>query len=223
GMLVEVAMVGGALNLAAEQVIENSAYGALLERRGNRGPVSAPQGLYLAADVDAAGKQDRWVAIAVETDAQWQALREVVGVPAWAADPALDSIGGRRAAHDTIDRELASWCATLDADAIVSGLWSAGVPVAKVIMPHEQKDLPQIVSRRFFEPLRHPVTGEYLQTGYPVRFSSGPERLQRAPAPCLGQHNREILVDLLGVSEAELAELEASGVIGNRVGGGTAW
>ena len=71
GVLVEAAMVDAALNVAAEQVVEHSAYGALLERDGNRGPTAAPQNLYLTADTDDAGERDAWVAIAVATDDQW--------------------------------------------------------------------------------------------------------------------------------------------------------
>ena len=55
GVLVEAAMVDAALNVAAEQIVEHSAYGALLERDGNRGPTAAPQNLYLTADADDAG------------------------------------------------------------------------------------------------------------------------------------------------------------------------
>ena len=61
-------MVDAALNVAAEQIVEHSAYGALLERDGNRGPTAAPQNLYLTADADDAGERDAWVAIAVATD-----------------------------------------------------------------------------------------------------------------------------------------------------------
>src|SRR6185312_7261787 len=61
--LVEAAMVDAALNVAAEQVIEHSAYGALIERSGNRGPYAAPQNVYQAAGPDEDGRDDSWVAI----------------------------------------------------------------------------------------------------------------------------------------------------------------
>ena len=84
GRLIEVPMVGGALNVCAEQVIEHSAYGQLLSRAGNRGPAAAPQGCYAAADDDPDLEQHRWVAIAVATDEQWDALRVALGDPPWA-------------------------------------------------------------------------------------------------------------------------------------------
>ena len=74
GVLVEAAMVDAALSISAEQIIEYSAYGALLQRTGNRGPTAAPQNLYRCADIDEFGRLDSWVAIAVATDEQWERL-----------------------------------------------------------------------------------------------------------------------------------------------------
>ncbi|MBB5915485.1 crotonobetainyl-CoA:carnitine CoA-transferase CaiB-like acyl-CoA transferase [Nocardia transvalensis] len=213
GALVEAAMVDAALNVAAEQVIEYSAYGALLERDGNRGPEAAPQNLYRAAGTDEFGREDRWVAIAVATDTQWRKLREVLDEPFWAMTPELRSAEGRRLHHDLIDEHLAVWCATRTPDEIVQTLWDAGVPVAEVMQPHRQADLPQLQSRGFFEPVDHPVAATARHSTVPARFSAGPHSFHRTPAPLLGQHNREILTGL-GLTEPEISELEAEGVIG---------
>ena len=111
GVLVEAAMVDAAINVAAEQVIEYSAYGALLERDGNRGPTAAPQNLYRTNEIDEFGRADCWVAVAVATDEQWAGLcaRRSDGQD-WAIDPALSTAAGRRARHDAIDEHLAAWC-----------------------------------------------------------------------------------------------------------------
>jgi crotonobetainyl-CoA:carnitine CoA-transferase CaiB-like acyl-CoA transferase len=216
GMFIETPMVGSALNIAAEQVIEHSAYGCLLQRTGNRGPAAAPQNLYLSADTDEHGQRDRWVAIAVCSDAQWVALRGVLGDPAWAGEERLATAAGRRSAHDRIDAELAAWCATRSASEVSESLCAAEVPAAAVVFPYETRLNPQLQARRFFEPLVHPVTGPVLHEGYPVRFSGGPARFHRSPAPRLGEHNREILSSLLSMTETEIAALEADGVIGTR-------
>ena len=121
-------MADAALNIAAEQVIEHSAYGALLQRAGNRGPGAAPQNIYRCADIDEFGRADSWVAIAVTTDEQWTALRTALGNPAWATDPVLSTHAGRQAQHDLLDEHLESWCATRGGDEIVEALWPAGVP-----------------------------------------------------------------------------------------------
>ncbi len=220
GMLVEAAMVDAALNVAAEQVIEFSAYGALLQRDGNRGPVAAPQNLYLSADTDEFGRTDSWVAIAVASGAQWTALRAALGEPAWAADPMLDTASGRREAHDRIDDHLGEWCRRRSADEIVTRLWDAGVPVAKVMQPHRQTELPPLVARQFFQAVEHPVNGVVAHSTLPIRFSSGPQRLRLRHAPLLGEHNAELLGEL-GLTRSEIAALEADAIIGRApVGGG---
>ena len=213
GVLVEAAMVDAAANIAAEQIIEYSAYGALLERAGNRGPTAAPQNLYRSADTDEFGRLDSWVAIAVETDDQWNSLGHALGSPSWATDPSLATMVGRRAQHYAIDEHLAAWCADRSGDNIVATLWSAGVPVAKVMQPHRQTELEQLSFRDFFEVVDHPVNGRARLSTVPMRFSAGPGLFHTQPAPLLGQHNHELLAEL-GLSASEIAELEADGVIG---------
>jgi crotonobetainyl-CoA:carnitine CoA-transferase CaiB-like acyl-CoA transferase len=213
GVLVEASMVDAALNVAAEQVVEHSAYGALIGRDGNRGPTAAPQNLYLAADVDDRGGRDTWVAIAVATDEQWAALGQALGRPDWALDPALATLAGRRTQHDLIDELLASWCDRRGADEIVEHLWAAGVPVARVLQPHEQAGLPPLQARGFFESVDRAVSGPARYSTVPYRLSRGPERYHRRPAPLLGEHTEEVLRDL-GVSDHELEELRRQGVIG---------
>jgi crotonobetainyl-CoA:carnitine CoA-transferase CaiB-like acyl-CoA transferase len=209
---VEVPMVAGALNLAAEQVLEYSANGVLLRRDGNRGPVAAPQNLYVCADVPLPGEDARRVALAVADDQQWRALKRALGDPAWAADPTLDHAAGRRAAHEAVDRYLAEWCAARSADEVVTTLWPAGVPVAPVLTNGELAELPPFTTRTFLEHVEHPVTGLSLHTTYPVQLSAGPDRWHRRAAPMLGQDNDDVLVRVAGLGPDELAALAAAGV-----------
>ncbi|MDL9938111.1 CoA transferase [Gordonia sp. ABSL1-1] len=212
GTLVEAAMVDAALNVAAEQVIEYSAYGRLLSRDGNRGPAAAPQNLYQAAGIDEFGRDDNWVAIAVATDDQWRQLVEAIGSPEWATEPDLSTAEGRRRAHDRIDAELANWTRELDSDKIVEILWAAGVPVAKVMQPHRQTEIPQLQARGFFTQVDHPVNGVASHSTLPVVFSSQPD-LTFGPAPLLGQHNTEVLAGI-GLDPAQIEQLENDKIIG---------
>ncbi len=217
GVLVEAAMVDAALNIAAEQVIEFAAYGALLQRDGNRGPAAAPQNLYRSADIDEFGRADSWVAIAVATDEHWRALRDAIGKPDWAMNPELETMAGRRMQHDRVDEHLDRWCAQRGSDDIVDSLWGAGVPVGKVMQPHRQTEMPQLAFRNFFEEVGHPINKAAPHSTLPMRLSRGPARLHRSAAPLLGEHNHEVLTEL-GVTDSEIAELEADGVIGRAPG-----
>ena len=213
GVLVEAAMVDAALSISAEQVIEYTAYGAVLQRAGNRGPTAVPQNLYLSADIDEFGRLDSWVAIAVEADGQWEQLCGALGSPSWATASALSTADGRRAHEDSIDERLAAWCAERSRDEIVATLWSAGVPVGKVMQPHRQTELDQLAHRGFFEKVDHPVNPRARLSSVPMRFAGGPARFHTSPAPTLGQHNHELLAQL-GLTSAEISDLQAEGVIG---------
>ncbi len=209
GCLVEAPMFEAALNIAAEPVIEWTAYGNRIGRDGNRGPAAAPQGLY------ACQGWEQWVALAVETDAQWQSCCTVIGHPELAADPDLATREGRRKQHDRIDEAIASWVEPLDLATAVTTLNAAGVPAAAVVDPRVASLEPQLAARGYFEEVAHPVVGTHPMPGLPWR-ARGVERWVRSPAPTVGQHNREILAGWLGCTDADLADLEAAGVIGDR-------
>ncbi|HKA14448.1 MAG TPA: CoA transferase [Myxococcota bacterium] len=209
GHLVECAMVEGALNAAAEQIVEHGAHDVVLQREGNRAPHAAPQNLY------ACRGREQWLALSVESDAQWQALIGALGRPAWALSPDLAHHAGRRAHHDLLDAELAHWAADRDRDATVAELVAAGVPAAPVTDPRTTFRHPQLAARGFYELISHPVVGAHPVCAPPFRFASV-ARWLRSPAPTLGEHNHEILRGLLGLSETEVAELESAQVIGTR-------
>lgn len=211
GMLVEVPMVEGVLNVAAESEVEYSAYGVVLHRDGNRGPVAAPQGLYRAAGAD-----ERYVAVAVASDAQWLALRRALGDPEWAQSPDLLTAAGRRAAHDGLDAELGRWCAELEANDAADLLTGAGVAAEVVVRQPELLTNPQLAARRFYEDLEHDVIGSHPFPSLPFRFASKEGGWLRSPAPTLGQHNDEILGTELGLSPEDIDKLRADTIIGDR-------
>ena len=216
GQLVELPLMEPALNIAAEQVIEYSAHGVLLERETNRSPYAAPQGVYPCSDRYETGKSTACVALAVVTDAHWQALRQLLGDPEWACDAALQSSEGRRAEHDAIDARLREWTSTRTRKQAADALIAAGIPASECINAHNLSPNPQLTHREFFQVMRHELVGELRYPGQPMRFSAFPRGLRRAPAPMLGQHNAEVLSGELGLSDEEIEALRESQVIGTR-------
>jgi crotonobetainyl-CoA:carnitine CoA-transferase CaiB-like acyl-CoA transferase len=210
GQLVEVPLVEAALNVAAEQVIEYSAYGQLLTRAANRGPCAAPQGVYRCAE------EDGYLALAVATDAQWQTLCGLMDEEEWSGDPALGSARGRREAHDEIDARIGKWCSLQRSDEAVQKLVDAGVPAHPLVNGHYLMPNPQLEHRRFFQVMDHPVTGATRYPGLPMAFSGLDRHLHRSPPPTLGQHNDEILGGELGLSDDELRDLREREIIGER-------
>jgi crotonobetainyl-CoA:carnitine CoA-transferase CaiB-like acyl-CoA transferase len=211
GCMIEAPLVESALNLAAEEVLEFSAFGRVGERLGNRSRERAPQGVYRCEG------DEQWIAVSVE-DEQWPTLVELLGAPAWAQDPALSTVAGRFDAHDRLDEHLADWFRAQTRDDAAERLQAAGVAAAPVIDNRDVVTQPVSVARGFAEWCDHPVVGRIPVTTLPFRWS-GIDRWIRFPAPTLGQHNHEVLSSILGLHEAEIEQLEDQGVIGTRPAG----
>ena len=209
GVPVEATMVESALNCAAEQIIEFTAYGNHMERDGNRGPYAAPQGIYECEGTD------QWLALAVENDKQWTALVDVLGSAGVDLDSSLLGMTARRAAHDEIDAAISRWAAGRTVAEASDALAAAGVPAGECRDPRALNQHPQFVARGFYEELNHPVVGTHMMPGMPYRYA-GIESWNRAPSPTMGEHNAAVLKGLLGLSEQDLESLESKGVIGVR-------
>jgi crotonobetainyl-CoA:carnitine CoA-transferase CaiB-like acyl-CoA transferase len=209
GLLVEAPMVESALNCAAEQIVEFSAYGGHMARAGNRGPYAAPQGIYECLGTD------RWLALAVENDQQWHALVGVFAASGVGLDGSLQGLASRRAAHDDIDAAISGWARERTVEEAVAELIAAGVPAGDCRDPRLLNQHPQFVARGFYEELRHPVVGTHMMPGLPYRYS-GVDAWNREASPTLGQHNHAVLQGILGLTDQDVESLEAKGVIGTR-------
>ncbi len=207
GFLLEVPMVESALATAAGPVMEAAAYGVVQGRDGNRGPVAAPQGVYACAE------PERWLAVAVASDAQWLALARALGLD----DPELATAAARRAAADRLDEALADWTSSRGVAEAEAALLDLGVPCAEVVSPAAVDRNPHLVARGFFEPLDRAVIGRHHVPGLPYRFASRGDRpWHRTPAPTIGEHNEAILGGELGLGDEELERLRNTSVIGDR-------
>src|SRR5262249_62198668 len=129
---------------------------------GSHGATAVPQGVYPGAG------HDQWIAIAVETDAEWRSLADAAGDPAWARDPALATADGRRAHHDRIDERLAAWTRGFDHLELMHRLQRRGVPAGAVLTGRELLRGPHLQARRLWGELGPPEVGE------PHRFITAP-------------------------------------------------
>ncbi len=108
----------------------------------------------------------------------------------------------------------AQWCSTRSSSDAYDELLAAEIPAQVVAAGYAALDDAQMQARGYFEPVVHAVVGEQQFPGWPIRFSAGPQRYWRTAAPCLGEHNREVLIDGLGLTEAEFDDLVAAGIVG---------
>ncbi|MGA8329613.1 MAG: CoA transferase, partial [Mycobacterium sp.] len=210
GQLVELPMIEAVMNATAIQPMEAELFGVTLSRQGNRGHGEAVQNLYRCAG------NDDWIAVTVRTDEQWQALVHLMGRPSWTDDDRFDTVAGRRERADDIDRELREWFAGQELSRAVEDCAGVGIPAAPVVSPSLVTENPQLKDRAFFETLDHPRTGPGRYPRPPFAPLAGQHAWLSGPPPTLGQHNGEVLRDLCGLGDQDLARLSAAGVIGTR-------
>ncbi|MGD0117979.1 MAG: CoA transferase [Candidatus Binatus sp.] len=208
GQWIELAQVESLIPFVTDAMLEYQFSGMLPPARGNRHREHAPHGIYRCAG------DDNWIALACETDAQWRSLASALGIPRLADDPRFASASARKANEDALDAELTRAIAPLSADDCVARLHEAGVLAAPVNPAPAVMADPQIQGREYFVAIDRAVVGTQLYPGAVARIPDTPLRAD-APAPLLGEHNRQVFAETLGMTEDEISELERSAIIGS--------
>jgi crotonobetainyl-CoA:carnitine CoA-transferase CaiB-like acyl-CoA transferase len=208
GQLIELAQVEALIPFVADAILEYQFTGKAPAARGNRHRAHAPHGIYRCAG------DDNWIALACDTDDQWRSLAGVLGMERIAADPRFAGASARKVNEDALDAELSRAIAQLNADDCLARIRDAGVLAAPVNPAPAVMADPQIQSREYFVAIDRAVVGTHLYPGAVARIPDNPLRAD-VPAPMLGEHNRQVFAEMLGMTDGEIAELERIGVIGS--------
>jgi crotonobetainyl-CoA:carnitine CoA-transferase CaiB-like acyl-CoA transferase len=194
-------------------ILDWSANGRIWSRYGNRSPYkpAAPHGIYPCAG------EDRWLAIACFTEAEWQALSTVAGHPEWASDPQFKDLAGRLAHQDALDAVVGAWTQCQDAQQAMLSLQQAGVPAGVCQTAQDRCDHdPQLAALDWLTEVTGTKIGRWPIAEVPVKMSESPAyiggRIDRG-APCYGEDNYYVYGELLGMSSREIEELAEAGVI----------
>ena len=182
-------------------------------RMGNRDSIMAPHNVYRCQPF--LGKdqgEDRWISIAVATDEEWQALCRVLGYPEWAQDPRFADAYSRWQHQEEIDRHLGRWAADHTPYEAMEIFQKAGVAAAPSMSAQDLFTDPHLRERGFSSEVEHPVVGRKTVIGPPWKLSQTPA-LVSGPSPLLGEHNRYVFGDILGLNYEEIARLEQEGIL----------
>ena len=208
--------------LLSPQLAEYFDRGTIATRRGNADERFAPHGVFGCLPD---GDEDRFVAIAVTGDAQWQALaseigRDVqrhalaaeIGRPGLADDPRYQTEAARLAAAADLEDLIAAWTAGQRAEDVAARLQRRGVPAHVAASSADWSRDPQLAHRGHLRALPHEQFGTATVEGPRYLLSDTPGEVRR-PAPRLGQDNEYVLRTLLGYDAAECARLTDSGAL----------
>ncbi len=205
GQYIDLSQFEASLHFLTPILMDYQINGRIADRVGNRDPQAAPHGIYRCQ-----GK-DQWCAIAVSTDAQWQALCEHAGRTDWLKDERFSSQLQRLYHAAALDEQIESWACTQDAADMMHRLQAAGVPAGVVLPCSDLYHDPQLAHRGYYIELEHASMGRTLYDGSQFHLSRTPAAL--APSPLLGQHNDDVLKGILGMSDAEVERLIEAEVV----------
>ena len=188
--------------LIGEHALERIANGKETLPLGNRHARHAPQGCYRCKG------EDRWLVLTVRTDEEWQRFCATAGHPDWGAESRWRSAQGRRECHDEIDLKIGAWAADQEARAATALLQGAGIAAGFVATMRDLAEDEHLRARDWFTQSGSKRAGTY--PGFPFRFLAGGGGRLVQPGPDLGQHNQDVLVDMLGLSAAIIPPLDAA-------------
>ena len=195
--------------LLGEALVDYGLTGRVAQPLGNRHPLRLPQGVYPCQG------EDMWLAISVGSDEEWHGLCHAIEQPALAHDPRFATFLARRQHQEVLDSILTSWTQAHEHYQAMHLLQAHGVPAGAVLTGGETLVDPHLKARGFWDVVHNPEVGTYTQVTTPWRLSRSPRQTAQ-PAPGLGEHNHYVLGELLGLSDEDIATLEAQGIIGTR-------
>lgn len=201
------------VDLAAREVASAMIGDALVQaslglapvRPGNSDLGMAPHGIYATA------KPDRWLTLAVREDSEWKTLLDVLGRKCH--DSRFDTLVGRLAHREDLDRLLATWLAHCDADAMAERLQHAGLCAHVSWNMEDIAADPHLQARQAVVPVSAPDIPPRMAVGAPARFSGTTDVGIRRLTPTLGQDEERVFGELLGLGRAQRDDLEAREII----------
>ena len=207
GQYIDLSQVECAIStFMSADVLDYTVNGRVTGRIGNRSPHAAPHGSFPGYG------DDYWLALAVETEGQWIALREVMGNPEWARSERFATNAARLANVDDLEAQIADWTRTHAAHELVERLQAKRIPAAVVYKSIDLFEDPQLIYRNHFRPLDHAEIGTVGYNGPAHELSETPAVLRWA-APLLGEHTGYVMTDILGYTPAEVQAFTANHVL----------
>ena len=205
GQFIDLSQVESLLPLVAHGITEFTANGKEPERNGNRSEFFAPHGVYPCEG------EDKWIVIQILNEDQWLSFQELVGAPM----QQFGNLEDRLSKLEDLDKTISEWTSSKEAQKLMYVLQDAKIPAAATHTMSTLLNDPHLNSRKFWQYLDRAVVGNQPNPSAP--FNVNGERLPiKTPAPTLGQHNQEILTEILELNQKEIDRLENIGIIGTK-------
>ena len=206
GQYIDLSMLRATVATMGVGLMEYEMTGRVMMPKGNHDPVMAPYGNYPCLGDDA------WVSIAVRTEEEWQGLKQAMSSPSWCDEEIFASRYSRLDHRDELDDNLKTWTRHRAAEDITELLQAHGVAAIPVMGAEERLFNPHFQERGLYTDIEHPSLGAEPIYNLMWKLSQTPPSIRRH-APLMGEHNRQIFGDLLGMAEDEISRLEEEQVL----------
>lgn len=193
------------LNGNAEHFLHESLQPGSFIARGSRSEDRVPEGVYPCAG------DDQWCVISVCDDEQWRCLAKAMGRDDLLDDASLATLAGRRQRRDEVDGWVEAFCRQHDPRELTLLVQAVGVPAGFMLRLSEYRDDPQFQAREFIRTLEHPGLPLPLPAENRIVASQHMRDPELRAAPYQAEHTQEIAAQLLGLSDAHIDQLIASG------------
>jgi len=207
GIYIDMSQIEAAITFLSPLILDYTVNGRVAERMGNKTPCAAPHGSFPCLG------ENRWVAISVSTDEEWEKFCQIMGNPDWTKNGKFNTFMERKKNEDELNNLVGEWTKTYPPEQVASMMQDSGVPAGVVENCHE--DLfndPQLKHRQHFRFLDHKVIGRHAYNAPAYILSKTPNHIFKA-GPTLGEDNEYVFKDILGYSDDEIANLLVEGVI----------
>jgi benzylsuccinate CoA-transferase BbsF subunit len=207
GQHVDYSQQEGVMQMVAPAFMDYTMNGRVAGPMGNRHPLAAaaPHGVFPCTG------EDRWIAIAVFDDAEWQGLASVMGNPSWAQASEYAGAAARIENIDALEEQLAEWTRDCDSFELAERLQAAGVAATPVLNVGDLLTHPHYRARKTFVEVEHPLG--FRETIYDVYAKTSGAQFDLEPGPMMGCDNERVFMQLLEIPEERYRRLVAEEVI----------
>jgi benzylsuccinate CoA-transferase BbsF subunit len=206
GQHIDVSLWEAVAALVPEGWMDYAMNGTQPPRRGNHDPWMSPHNCFRCAG------EDEWVSIACGTEEEWQALCQTIEQPQLAVDARFRTARDRKAHEDELERLLTAWTEPRNKWEVTQTLQAAGVAAFPSMNSKDLAEDPHLNERGFFARLPHPEVGVQTHAGIPWLLTHSPNGVQ-TPAPLLGQDTDQVMREVLGYADHEIARLKEEQVL----------
>jgi crotonobetainyl-CoA:carnitine CoA-transferase CaiB-like acyl-CoA transferase len=206
GQCIDVSMWEAMTALVPEGWMEYAMNGTEVLRDGNHDVWMAPHNCFRCQG------EDEWAAIACGSDEEWRALCQAIGQPQLATDSRFHTAKDRKANEGKLEEVVTAWTVQRDKWEVTRMLQAVGVAAFPSMNSKDLTEDSHLNERGFFAKLLHPEVGEKIHTGIPWILTNAPNGV-RSPAPLLGQHTDEVMREVLGYADQDIARLKEEKIL----------